>query len=100
MAGDTDRVKGRAKEAAGAVTGDDELRREGKSIKPRVRPKKRLRRASTRSRKHLLGMISRELTTSSSWEIDLMWWAVITLVADPDSVRVWRQLVAHQSRAV
>ena len=30
MAGETDKVKGRAKEAAGAITDDDELRREGK----------------------------------------------------------------------
>ena len=30
MAGEMDKVKGRAKEAAGAVTNDDELRREGK----------------------------------------------------------------------
>ena len=30
MAGETDKVKGRAKEAAGAITNDDELRREGK----------------------------------------------------------------------
>ena len=30
MAGESDKVKGRAKEAAGAVTDDDELRREGK----------------------------------------------------------------------
>lgn len=30
MAGELDKVKGRAKEAAGAVADDDELRREGK----------------------------------------------------------------------
>ena len=30
MAGEMDKVKGRAKEAAGAVTNDDELRRQGK----------------------------------------------------------------------
>jgi uncharacterized protein YjbJ (UPF0337 family) len=30
MAGEMDKVKGRAKEAAGAVTDDDDLRREGK----------------------------------------------------------------------
>jgi uncharacterized protein YjbJ (UPF0337 family) len=30
MAGKTDEVKGRVKEAAGAVTGNDDLRREGK----------------------------------------------------------------------
>jgi uncharacterized protein YjbJ (UPF0337 family) len=30
MAGEKDKLKGRAKEAAGAVTDDDELRREGK----------------------------------------------------------------------
>lgn len=30
MGGQTDDAKGRLKEAAGAVTGDDELRREGK----------------------------------------------------------------------
>ena len=30
MAGEADKMKGRAKEAAGAVTNDDELRREGK----------------------------------------------------------------------
>jgi uncharacterized protein YjbJ (UPF0337 family) len=30
MAGAQDKLKGRAKEAAGAVTNDDELRREGK----------------------------------------------------------------------
>ena len=30
MAGETDKIKGRAKEAAGAVSNDDELRREGK----------------------------------------------------------------------
>ena len=30
MAGETDKFKGRAKEAAGAVTNDDEMRREGK----------------------------------------------------------------------
>lgn len=30
MAGESDKLKGRAKEAAGAVTDDDELRREGK----------------------------------------------------------------------
>lgn len=30
MAGKTDEVKGRAKEAAGAVTDNDKLRREGK----------------------------------------------------------------------
>jgi uncharacterized protein YjbJ (UPF0337 family) len=30
MAGETDKLKGRAKEAAGAATNDDELRREGK----------------------------------------------------------------------
>jgi uncharacterized protein YjbJ (UPF0337 family) len=29
MAGEMDKVKGRAKEAAGAVTDDDKLRREG-----------------------------------------------------------------------
>ena len=62
MAGDNDKVKGRTKEAAGTVTGDDELRREGKLIKPPARLKKRLRRASTRSRKHLLGMISIEFS--------------------------------------
>ncbi|MCK9250636.1 MAG: CsbD family protein [Solirubrobacteraceae bacterium] len=31
MTTDTDRIKGRAKEAAGAVTDDDELRREGRA---------------------------------------------------------------------
>jgi uncharacterized protein YjbJ (UPF0337 family) len=31
MAGEGDKIKGRAKEAAGAVTDDDELRREGKA---------------------------------------------------------------------
>jgi uncharacterized protein YjbJ (UPF0337 family) len=31
MAGESDTIKGRAKEAAGAVTDDDELRREGKT---------------------------------------------------------------------
>ncbi|MDX8150779.1 CsbD family protein [Patulibacter brassicae] len=31
MTPDTDRIKGQAKEAAGAVTDDDELRREGKT---------------------------------------------------------------------
>lgn len=30
MSGETDDAKGRLKEAAGAVTGDDRLRREGK----------------------------------------------------------------------
>lgn len=30
MSGQTDDAKGRVKEAAGAVTGDDQLRREGK----------------------------------------------------------------------
>ena len=30
MAGETDKLKGRAKEAAGAATDDDQLRREGK----------------------------------------------------------------------
>jgi uncharacterized protein YjbJ (UPF0337 family) len=30
MAGEMDKLKGRAKEAAGAATDDDELRREGK----------------------------------------------------------------------
>ncbi len=30
MAGKQDEIKGRAKEAAGAITDDDELRREGK----------------------------------------------------------------------
>ena len=30
MAGKSDEVKGRVKEAAGAITGDDKLRREGK----------------------------------------------------------------------
>jgi uncharacterized protein YjbJ (UPF0337 family) len=30
MAGEMDKVKGRAKEAAGAATDDDDLRREGK----------------------------------------------------------------------
>ncbi|MGE4427291.1 MAG: CsbD family protein [Solirubrobacteraceae bacterium] len=31
MTTDSDRIKGRAKEAAGAVTDDDELRREGRT---------------------------------------------------------------------
>jgi uncharacterized protein YjbJ (UPF0337 family) len=30
MSGKTDKIKGRVKEAAGAITGDDKLRREGK----------------------------------------------------------------------
>jgi uncharacterized protein YjbJ (UPF0337 family) len=30
MAGEADKLKGRAKEAAGAITDDDELKREGK----------------------------------------------------------------------
>jgi len=30
MAGEADKIKGRAKEAAGAITDDDRLRREGK----------------------------------------------------------------------
>jgi uncharacterized protein YjbJ (UPF0337 family) len=30
MAGESDKIKGRAKEAAGALSNDDELRREGK----------------------------------------------------------------------
>ena len=30
MAGESDKIKGRAKEAAGAATDDDQLRREGK----------------------------------------------------------------------
>ena len=31
MSGKTDKVRGRIKEAAGAITGDDKLRREGKT---------------------------------------------------------------------
>jgi uncharacterized protein YjbJ (UPF0337 family) len=30
MSGKTDKIKGRVKEAAGAITGNDKLRREGK----------------------------------------------------------------------
>lgn len=31
MAGESDKIKGRVKEAAGALTDDDQLRREGKA---------------------------------------------------------------------
>lgn len=43
MAPDSDRIKGQAKEAAGAVTDDDELRREGKADQTAGKAKDKLR---------------------------------------------------------
>ena len=51
MGGKTDVVKGRIKEAAGVLTGNDELRAEGKTDQVVGKAKKPLRRLSARPRK-------------------------------------------------
>ena len=48
MGGKTDIVKGRIKEAAGALTGNDKLRDEGKTIKSSGRPNRPSKRQPTR----------------------------------------------------
>ena len=51
MGGKTDVVKGRIEEAAGALTGNDELREEGKTTRRSAKPSKLFRRQPIRSRK-------------------------------------------------
>lgn len=45
MAPDSDRIKGQAKEAVGAATDDDELRREGKADQTAGKTKDKLKHA-------------------------------------------------------
>ena len=45
MSGKTDELKGRAKEAAGAITDDDRLRREGKTDQAAGKIKQRIEKA-------------------------------------------------------
>ena len=51
MGGKTDVVKGRVKEAAGALTGNDKLREEGKTDQAVGKAKQAARKSPTRSRK-------------------------------------------------
>ena len=55
MAGKTDEIKGRAKEAAGAITDDDKLRREGKVDQAAGKTKQAVEKVVDKTKKALHG---------------------------------------------
>ena len=57
MSGKTDEVKGRIKEAAGALTGDDRLREEGKTDQDVGKTKQAARKAADKVKKAVYRVI-------------------------------------------
>lgn len=55
MAGESDKLKGRVKEAAGALTDDDKLRREGKADQAAGKVKDTLDKAVDKTKKAITG---------------------------------------------
>ena len=55
MSGKTDKIKGRVKEAAGAITGNDKLRREGKIDQAAGKTKEAVDKAIDKTKKVIEG---------------------------------------------